>query len=333
MKAKEPFLLKICRKSKIFYSKTGFNKNFIIRNSNLNSRENSLIFSAILNNTSGLMFTKIGTVELENYCCLKKFIQHDNSFFETISTYLKDIYFACRNLKNFDWSLCFNTLVKNAGFFPNDITDGIKWAELVSEDIKAIDFFVTYQKLETYIKQEILSLTKINFYSLLAPFLVSNPWTAILENKNILIIHPFVETIRKQYENNRIYLFSNPKVLPKFKKLYTIRAVQSIAENKTEFTTWFNALDYMKSEIDKIPDFDIALIGCGAYGIHLAAYCKKKGKIGIHMASYVQILFGIYGHRWENDIIISPFINNYWVRPSENERPNNYKEIENGCYW
>ena len=217
--------------------------------------------------------------------------------------------------------------------FPNDITDGIKWAELVSEDIKAIDFFVTYQKLETYIKQEILSLTKINFYSLLAPFLVSNPWTAILENKNILIIHPFVETIRKQYENNRIYLFSNPKVLPKFKKLYTIRAVQSIAENKTEFTTWFNALDYMKSEIDKIPDFDIALIGCGAYGIHLAAYCKKKGKIGIHMASYVQILFGIYGHRWENDIIISPFINNYWVRPSENERPNNYKEIENGCYW
>ena len=88
----------------------------------------------------------------------------------------------------------------------------------------------------------------------------------------------------------------------------------------------------MEDEIDKV-DFDVALIGCGAYGMNLAAYCKRKGKIGIHMASYVQLLFGIYGVRWEDDPKVKPYINEFWIRPSESEKPANFNSIEQGCYW
>lgn len=43
---------------------------------------------------------------------------------------------------------------------------------------------------------------------------------------------------------------------------------------RSAFSTWFDALDYMCGECEKI-DFDIALLGCGAYGYPLAAHIKK----------------------------------------------------------
>ena len=77
-------------------------------------------------------------------------------------------------------------------------------------------------------------------------------------------MHPFSETIESQYKNKKKKLFKNSEVLPEFASLQTIKAVQSIAGNPVGFDTWFDALDWMKSEIDK-KDFDIALLGCGAY--------------------------------------------------------------------
>ena len=80
-------------------------------------------------------------------------------------------------------------------------------------------------------------------------------------------------------------------------------------------------------------DYDVALIGCGAYGFHLAAHAKRRGKVGLHMASYVQLLFGIRGARWDADPEYSRFYNDAWVRPSADERPAGAETIEGGCYW
>ena len=46
-------------------------------------------------------------------------------------------------------------------------------------------------------------------------------------------------------------------------------------------------------------DFDVAIIGCGAYGFPLAAKLKQAGKQAIHLAGATQLLFGIKGKRWE----------------------------------
>lgn len=105
----------------------------------------------------------------------------------------------------------------------------------------------------------------------------------------------------------------------------------------SQFNTWFDALDYMKSEIDKC-DYDVCLIGCGAYGFPLAAHVKHNGKQAIHLGGTLQLLFGIKGNRWfDPDSFLYPkfkeLLNENWVKPLETEKPLVANQIEGGCYW
>lgn len=107
------------------------------------------------------------------------------------------------------------------------------------------------------------------------------PWTRALSGKKVSVIHPFVDTIKKQYETNRDKIFPNicagDDLLPAF-ELITLKAVQTQAGTKDDrFKDWFEALAWMELEIDGL-DFDVAIIGCGAYGFPLASYVKKKEK-------------------------------------------------------
>ena len=88
----------------------------------------------------------------------------------------------------------------------------------------------------------------------------------------------------------------------------------------------------MISEIDSL-DFDVALIAAGAFSYPLAAYVKKRGKIGIHCGGGLQLYFGIMGNRWNNSPEILKYVNSAWVRPSEDEKPRSAEQIENACYW
>ena len=158
----------------------------------------------------------------------------------------------------------------------------------------------------------------------------AKPYTKALEGKKVLVIHPFSETIKNQYQK-REFLFNNSDTLPKF-ELITIKAVQSLHDNVEglSYKSWFEALDYMKHQISQI-DFDIAIIGCGAYGIFLADYIKSIGKKAIHMGGATQLLFGIIGQRWEE--ALKSKINEYWVRPSKADKPKGAEKVEGGCYW
>lgn len=127
---------------------------------------------------------------------------------------------------------------------------------------------------------------------------------------------------------HRTRLFSRPDFIPEFKSLATVKAVQTIAGNSAGFPSWFDALEQMEREISLV-DFDIALIGCGAYGLPLAAYVKKIGKQAIHVGGVLQLYFGIKGKRW-NDWGL---YNDYWVSPDAKDIPNNADKVENGCYW
>lgn len=65
------------------------------------------------------------------------------------------------------------------------------------------------------------------------------------------------------------------------------------------YLNWFETLEYMKGEVAKA-DFDVALIGCGAYAFPLASYVKRLGKKSVITAGATQLLFGIKGARWDN---------------------------------
>jgi hypothetical protein len=163
------------------------------------------------------------------------------------------------------------------------------------------------------------------------PYYHANPWSRVLSGRRVLVIHPFAESIRKNYEKNRERLFRDAQVLPAF-SLQVIRAVQSIAGEPTDFRTWFDALEHMKKEMDATT-YDVCIVGAGAYGLPLAAHAKESGRQAVHMGGATQIFFGIQGRRWDNHEIISNLYNNHWVRPTPAEVPQNYQAVENGCYW
>jgi len=103
----------------------------------------------------------------------------------------------------------------------------------------------------------------------------------------------------------------------------------------------------MEDEIEKI-DFDVCLIGCGAYGLPLAAHVKRLGKQAIHLGGGLQLLFGIKGKRWDNpdygkkefsnfpglmQYSYSSLYNEDWIKPLPEDTPASAKKIDNATYW
>ncbi len=234
-----------------------------------------------------------------------------------------------RIIEKFKSKVILNKMSTLSGFYPSNEENIRQFSELMIKDMKLVDILGTWRKEEKLFVKELNSAVKIRLKDL-EPYYHIHPWTEVLKGKSVLVIHPFEESIINQY-NKRQVLFDNQNILPEF-KLKTIKAVQSIANNKPEFDNWFLALDYMKQQIDKV-EFDIALIGCGAYGFPLAAHIKRKGKKAVLLGGALQILFGIKGKRWEENPKISQLMNEHWIRPATNEKPNNSKKIDGGSYW
>ena len=164
----------------------------------------------------------------------------------------------------------------------------------------------------------------------LEPFYFDSPWSQLLENKKVLVIHPFEKSIKNQYSKRQL-LFSNEKTLPNF-ELTTIKAEQTNGGGKPNNFSFIESLNLMKEKINKV-DFDIALVGCGAYGLLLANHIKNLGKKSVHIGGGLQILFGIKGRRWDVHPEISLLYNEHWVRPLDEEKTINYNSVEGGTYW
>lgn len=196
------------------------------------------------------------------------------------------------------------------------------------EDMKEMDILGSWRPEEIFFRKRLKRSYRCSIETLTPQVNCSKPWSMALANKKILIIHPFAKSIESQYKLRRDKLFENKNVLPKFQSLEVIEAVQTIANNTAGFNSWFEALEHMEQEIAQ-KDFDIALIGCGAYGFPLAAYIKRMGKKAVHIGGSLQLYFGIKGKRWDN----SNLYNEYWISPSAEEKPRNLNKVEDGCYW
>jgi hypothetical protein len=228
-----------------------------------------------------------------------------------------------------------NEMHNNTGFFPANEDQIEHFCELVLRDISEVDILGSWLPEEAVFNDELKTAKKIRL-CFLDPFWAASPWTKALEGKNVLVVHPFTSTMEQQYKKRELLLFGNKQILPEF-NLKTIKAVQSVAGTKTRFADWFEALDFMKSEIDRV-DYDICLIGCGAYGFPLAAHVKRTGKKAFHLGGSLQLLFGIIGNRWADKnyskfLDYSQLINKHWVRPSQEETPVGAIKVEGACYW
>lgn len=219
-----------------------------------------------------------------------------------------------------------------SGFFPVTFENLKMFYELYKKDVMNLDMLVSWRIEESFFKDWIGNKTQVKKSTLDTFYRHEHPWTYALKGKRVLIVHPFAETIESQYNNHRLNLFANKEVLPEFESLEIVKAVQSIAGNPVGFDSWFDALDWMKMEIDK-KEYDIALLGCGAYAMPLTAHIKRKGKKAVHMGGILQFLFGIKSVRYEEHEGTSPYINEFFVYPSEKDKPQNASIVEGGCYW
>lgn len=197
---------------------------------------------------------------------------------------------------------------KNAGFFPSDDVNALKrFYELMVDCMKDVDILNSWCYNEADFAEELKNAIKVDRETM-TPLLTDRPWTRALKGKKVLVVHPFAETIIAQYAR-REKIFDNPDFLPEF-DLKVLKAVQTAGGNTSQFADWFEALHYMENEIDKI-DYDICLLGCGAYGFPLAAHIKRMGKQAIHLGGGLQLQFGIKGKRWET---VSEYIDEFLMQ-------------------
>jgi len=218
----------------------------------------------------------------------------------------------------------------NAGFYGDDLTTfhreylaGIKSADIQVEwdAITAYQNYLFNNHSPNSIKVSNRSIEPIYF---------TNPWSEELAGKKVLVIYPFEASIQEQYARREL-LHSNPKVLPEF-ILKTYKSVQSIG-GVGPHKNWTESLEVMKRDISKL-DFDIALLGCGSYGLPLVNFIKTElHRTAIYVGGGLQLLFGIKGKRWDTHTDVAKMYNEHWVYPKENERPTAFKMVEGGCYW
>lgn len=282
------------------------------------------------------MISRFGTVEINcinNYLCVN---DASRSYIRKILDYISD------KTHTPWWDKSIFQKMYTTGVFPLTQETAERFSIRYLQDIPEIDLLGCHQYYEKFMPlQE--NVIKVQL-EMLYPFFVEHPWTRALKGKNVLVVHPFAESIQGQYKK-RQSLFENPNILPEF-NLITLKAIQSIGGNHNEFASWFEALEFMENQISKI-NFDVCILGCGAYGLPLAAYVKRIGKKAVHLGGGTQLLFGILGKRWieqyhdtwhyRPDVDINtnyrPLFNDHWVFPSKSETPVAARNVENACYW
>ena len=298
---------------------------------------NDKIFN-LLKTGKPCMISRFGTTEINcinNYLC----VINKESYFKKCWNYISG------NTHTPWWNKGhWKTMSLWSGIFPPTEETAVNFSKRYLQDIPEIDLLACHQYYENFmpLRDDVIRVQ----LEMLYPFFVERPWTRYLKGKKVLVVHPFEETIKMQYMKRKL-LFENDDILPSF-ELKTLKAVQTIAGNKSQFNDWFEALQYMEDKIKQI-DFDVCIIGCGAYGLPLAAFVKRMGKQAIHLAGGTQLLFGILGNRWTKqykmqkiwhyrpgidiNLDYTSLFNKYWCYPLDCDTPKGATKVEDSCYW
>ena len=234
------------------------------------------------------------------------------------------------------------TLSNNAGIYAKNMEEIIVYCQKYNEALQnstliscfptlLVDFQNYYSKMYNILKIHNRSLE---------PFYCCNenikPWSHHLLGKKVLIINSFTESMKKQISNNfQIFKDPNKKIFLDDQKLTFYKSFQTSAGNHIH-DNWLETYTIMCKDIKKI-DFDIALLGCGGYGLPLCNYIYETlNKSAIYIGGGLQLLFGVMGKRWENIPMWEKIIkenDTKFIKPSGDEVCNNKDRVEDGCYW
>ncbi len=228
--------------------------------------------------------------------------------------------------------LTLNQAHRNAGIFPVGKKSLDEAAIRLYSSLGAVDLLGIWDSPYQFRLVDKLPLTpRTCDLAALEPWWSVEPWSRVLSGKRVLVVHPFVETIERQHLRSSHIHPNSPSLLPEF-DLICVRPPQTLGHDRDGFRSWNDALSRLVERVSMIP-FDVALIGCGAYGLPLGAAIKQMGKPAVHLGGALQLLFGIRGRRWEAMPQYLSLMNDAWVRPSSSETPLLAGAVDGGCYW
>lgn len=141
------------------------------------------------------------------------------------------------------------------------------------------------------------------FIESITPFLES--LFKLRADSKILVISPFSNSISMQLERRDQLL--NGFVYPNWEFL-TYSTPITYNNNfdirnkslRTRTSNWISELNLMKSEIRRL-DFDLALLSCGSYAGPIGSDIASTGRKAIYLGGVLNVLFNIYGGRFQND--------------------------------
>ena len=234
-----------------------------------------------------------------------------------------------------------NNSLYNAGIYSkNDLSKIELYCKLYNQSVIESNYLASFENL--YVENQNFYKNNFNVNQIhsksLEPFYVLDknitPWSHHLKNKKILIIHPFVDSFKKQLNNN-FQIFKDKKLFDENQQFVFYKTYQTIAGNHIH-NDWYETFTLMCQDIKNI-DFDIALLGCGGYGLPLCHYIKTElNKSAIYIGGGLQLLFGVFGQRWETSEFWKKIIEENdckFIKPSGDEICKNSNTIENNCYW
>ncbi len=207
-----------------------------------------------------------------------------------------------------------------------------------SDVLASLNYDLRIRRIETDLAREV-KIPQI-IATTLEPFYICEdkvkPWTLELYGKKVLIISPFTESFERQIKNKfRFFKDPNQKIFEEgqdfvFYKTYSTQAHNQIHEN------WIETFQHMAKDIARL-EFDVALLGCGGYGLPLCNFIKTElNKSAIYIGGGLQLLFGVIGARWEarNDWKQRILENDMrMIHPQEDEKIPDFKKVEGGAYW
>ena len=171
----------------------------------------------------------------------------------------------------------------------------------------------------------------IHYYYIEAITYFINDFKIFGQNKKILIISPFSESIKYQTKKERINNLINNYTFPDFTLLtYDTPITYNNNNDDLDFIStnnWLEQCELMENEIKKL-DFDIAFLSCASYANCLGSFISNNmNKKAIYIGGVLNVLFNIYGGRYNDDYYNS--INNleYRITAIEKEK---YKNIQGG---
>ena len=220
---------------------------------------------------------------------------------------------------------------RNAGLFPTDPEALEVAAARLGSALQAVDLLALWDSpYQARLTAQLKPLPERCGLAALEPWWQADPWSAALAGRRVLVVHPFAQSIQAQWPR-RECLFPGTAVLPEF-DLQVLQPPLTLAGATAGFPSWSVALDDLIARTQDC-DFDVALLGCGAYGLPLAAAIKAMGRPAVQLGGALQLLFGIRGRRWEAMPPFAALMNEHWVRPLPEETPVAANQVDGGCYW